>query len=195
VAGILRLFFTEADRFDLVFLDAEQGQRTLDGFGTLLAERQVVFTAAALVGVALEQHFEALVGNQVLGVGGDQILVLVLDVVLVEVEVDAALRQLALRIGQFARQAVGINGRRRSPKRRRYPNRCAIRPVRTGVVFRQRGGGTADDQGGQQGGNKQFFHKRLRDGLLIVRAPGRFADVAGGNREALFDPAIAGDSR
>jgi hypothetical protein len=109
MAGILRLFFAEADRFDLVFLDAEQAQRTLDGFGTLLAERQVVFAAAALVGIALEQHLEALVGDQVLGVGGDQILVLVLDFVLVEIEVDAALRQLALRIGQFARQAVGID--------------------------------------------------------------------------------------
>jgi hypothetical protein len=108
VTGILRLFFTQADRFDLVVLDAEQGQRTLDGFGTLLAERQVVFAAAALVGIALDQHLEALVGGQVLGVGGDQILVLVLDFVLVEVEVDAALRQLAGRIGQFARQAAGI---------------------------------------------------------------------------------------
>ena len=60
VSRILRLLFTQADRFDLVVLDAEQGQRTLDGFGTLLAERQVVFAAAALVGIALTSTLKPL---------------------------------------------------------------------------------------------------------------------------------------
>ena len=48
------------------------------------------------------------VGDQELGVRGNQRLVFALDFVLVEIEVDAALRELALRIGQDARQAAGV---------------------------------------------------------------------------------------
>src|SRR5574343_23785 len=38
-------------------------------------------------------------------------------------------------------------------------------------------------------GISSFFTTLLRCGLLIVRAPGRFPDIAGSDREALFDPA------
>ena len=78
-----RLLFAEADRFDLVFARAEKDQRLLHRVGTLLAEGDVVFAAAALVGVALDQHLELAVVDQELGVRGNQILVFRLDLELV----------------------------------------------------------------------------------------------------------------
>jgi hypothetical protein len=88
--------------------------------------------------------------GQELGVGGDQILVLVLDVVLVEVEVDAALRQDALRIGQFARQAVAVEAVGGRPWRRRCLRDSTGAPflVGIGVVELQ------PDQGGKKGGDE-----------------------------------------
>lgn len=53
----------------------------------------------------------------------------------------------------------------------------------------------AASRAASRAGINSFFTKVLRCELLIVRAPGRFADVAGRDREALFDPAIAGHSR
>ncbi len=169
VTRVLRLFLAQADGFDLVILDAEQGQRTLDGFGTLLTERQVVFAAATLVGITLDQHLEALVGGQVLGVSGDQILVLVLDFVLVEVEVDAALRQLALRVGQLARQAAGIETT--GGHRGHTGGGTATRFDRGAAIFRQRGGGTGGQQGGQQGRNQKFFHVSTPVRIIDSKGP------------------------
>src|SRR4051794_19208503 len=50
VALRLRLFLAEADRLDLLLLRAEQRHHALHGLGALLAERDVVFARAALVG-------------------------------------------------------------------------------------------------------------------------------------------------
>src|SRR5205814_4235579 len=83
-----RLLLAEAHRFDLVLARAEQRQHLLYAVGAALAEADVVFAAAALVGVALDQHFGARVVAQELVMRFDQRLVLGLDVGLVEVEVD-----------------------------------------------------------------------------------------------------------
>src|SRR3954464_8817979 len=82
VVGAHRLLLAEAHRFDLAFLGAEQDQRALHRVGATLAEAEVVLAAAALVGVALEQHLRARVLAQVLGVRLDQPLVFILDLVL-----------------------------------------------------------------------------------------------------------------
>ena len=149
MARVLRLFLAQADGFDLVFLDAQQGEGALDGFGALLAQRQVVFAAATFVGIALNQDLEALVGNQVFGMSSNQIAVFVLDIVLVQIEVDAALGQLALRIGQLARQAGSID----AASDDRGDARAVTGTASTGfdrcasAVFGNLGGGTGSQQG------------------------------------------------
>jgi hypothetical protein len=58
-----RTLLAEADRLDLAVVRAHQGHRLGDRLGALLAEREVVLVAAALVGVALD-------GDLALAVGG-----------------------------------------------------------------------------------------------------------------------------
>jgi hypothetical protein len=67
MAFVLRLLFAQADRLELVFTGTEQSQHLADRVGTLLAQRQVVLAAAALVGIALDQHLELAVFGQELG--------------------------------------------------------------------------------------------------------------------------------
>src|SRR5204862_287575 len=66
--------------------------------GAALPETEVVLAAAALVGVALDQHLRARVFAQVLRMRLDQRAELVLDVELVEVEVDRAPGQDVVRV-------------------------------------------------------------------------------------------------
>src|SRR5579864_7024368 len=61
----LRLFLAEAHGFHLRIRHAHQRQRTANSFSTLLAECQVVFAGAALVGVALNQHVTLRVALQI----------------------------------------------------------------------------------------------------------------------------------
>jgi hypothetical protein len=75
---------------------AEQEEHLLQRLGALLAEGQVVFAAAALVGVALDEHLHLRVGDEEPGMRLDQRLEFVLDDVAVVVEEDAALGQHAL---------------------------------------------------------------------------------------------------
>src|SRR5262249_25043022 len=49
-----RLLFAIADRLDAAVGHAQDGHHFLHGFGTALAQREVVFAAAALVAVALD---------------------------------------------------------------------------------------------------------------------------------------------
>src|SRR5512133_407076 len=49
-----RFFLAEADCFDLLLGHAEQAQPALDRIGALLPQRQVVFAAAAFVGIAFD---------------------------------------------------------------------------------------------------------------------------------------------
>ena len=55
-----------------VRVGAEQRQRLDDRFGAPLAEGEVVFAAAAIVGVALDRDLHLAVRGQRLGVGLDQ---------------------------------------------------------------------------------------------------------------------------
>jgi hypothetical protein len=73
---------------------------TAHGFGALLAQGQVVFAAAAIVGVALDQDLAALVLVQVVRVVGNHWLAIFTHDVAVEVEVDAAVGQHAFWIVQ-----------------------------------------------------------------------------------------------
>ena len=61
------LFLAEAHGFELAVGHAQLGQRTADGFCTLLAEGQVVFAATAVIGVAFERNLAATVGVQETG--------------------------------------------------------------------------------------------------------------------------------
>ena len=96
----------------------------------------------------LDQDLEVAMGDQVFGVSSDQIAILVLDVVPVEIEINAALRQHTLWIAQFARQAAGVEA---AGGHRRH---ASARFDRRAGSFIDRGGTATDNQGGQQGGNK-----------------------------------------
>src|SRR5215813_1806590 len=98
VTGVPRFFLAEAHRLDLRIGCAIELHHPLDVVGATLTECDVVLAAAAFVAVALDGHLRCLVAQQVFCVRFDQRLVLVLDVVLVEVEVHAALGQHAARI-------------------------------------------------------------------------------------------------
>ena len=106
---ILWLLFAKADRFQLILAGTEQGQHLAKRVGALLAQRQIVFATAAFVGIALNQHLELTIVGEELGMGGYQILVFALDFVAVEVEVDAALRENARRVGQHCRQPAAFD--------------------------------------------------------------------------------------
>jgi hypothetical protein len=98
VAELLGLFLAQAHRLDLLLAHAQQQQHALHALGAALAERDVVLAAAALVGVALDQHLQLGVPTQVRGMRLDQGLELVPDVVAVEVVVHRALRQHVRRV-------------------------------------------------------------------------------------------------
>src|SRR5207245_10223252 len=93
-----RFLLAQAYRLDLVLLGAEDRQRPLDAVGAALPETDVVLAAAALVGIALDQHLRARVLAQVLRMRLDQGAELVLDVELVEVVVDRAPGQDVVRV-------------------------------------------------------------------------------------------------
>src|SRR2546426_1438896 len=99
VFSAARLFLAEADRLDLRFGRAHQHEHALDPFGSALPERDVVFAAAALVAVPLDEHLLAAVLGEILAVGLQHGPVLVLDVVLVVIIENGALRQIDLRCG------------------------------------------------------------------------------------------------
>jgi hypothetical protein len=113
----------------------------LTRIGALLAERDVVFARAALVGVALDRHARSAILLQIARVRFDQRAVFVLDDEAVEVEVDAALRQDVVRVAQrIAAPAARPSRSRRPPWRRRFAHRpsgaaCARR--RAAVVDRR----------------------------------------------------------
>src|SRR6185436_11418012 len=100
VARVLRLLLAEAHGLDLAVLRAEERHHPLDRVGALLAERDVVFARAALVGVALDRHARVAVLREVAAVRLDQRAELVAHREAVEVEEDDALRQRARRIAQ-----------------------------------------------------------------------------------------------
>src|ERR1043165_2645355 len=93
VAVGLRLLLAQAHRLDLGVAGAEQHHQLVHAGGGSLAEADVVLAAAALVGVALDQDLRRGILAQVLGMCFDQAAVLVLDVELVQVVVDRALRE------------------------------------------------------------------------------------------------------
>src|SRR4029077_3684822 len=69
VIGAARRFLAEADRLDLGTGGTHQQEHALDPFGPALPERDVVFTAAALVAIALDVHFFAAVFAQTISLG------------------------------------------------------------------------------------------------------------------------------
>src|SRR3989442_7136443 len=69
--GIARLFIAEAYRLDLLLLHAQNSERALDALGALVAEREIVFAAAALVGVALHDDMRVAVVAQIAAVRFD----------------------------------------------------------------------------------------------------------------------------
>src|SRR5690606_11894191 len=83
-----RLLLAEAHGLDLRVVHAQQGERAAHGLGALLAQRQVVLAAAALVGVAFDGDLARRVGLQEAGMAVDHRLELGLDGVAVEVEID-----------------------------------------------------------------------------------------------------------
>src|SRR6266542_6860987 len=98
VTRVLRFLLAEAHGLDLRVGRAVEQHHALDGVSAALAERDVVFPAAALVGVALDRHARRAGGLQILRVRLDQRLVFVLDRVAVIVEVHAALGEHVARI-------------------------------------------------------------------------------------------------
>src|SRR6266571_4360888 len=112
MVGAARLLLAEADRFDLRIGRAHQHERALHALGAALPERDVVFAAAALVAVALNEHFRAAVLGEILAVGLQDRPVLVLDVRLVVVVEDRTLRRDAARRGS-------LDGARRDRRTRR----------------------------------------------------------------------------
>src|SRR5690606_3598517 len=76
VAQGLGTFLAEADRFDLVGIDAQQGHHACHGIRTALAQSQIIFGAAAGVGVAFHANLLALVAGQVVGMHLDDAAVL-----------------------------------------------------------------------------------------------------------------------
>ena len=89
VIGAAGFFFTVADGFHLTFFHAlyfQGGDQSLRAF---LTQGQIVFCAAAIIGVAFDFDGDVRVSSQELGVVSYQSIEFWLDGVLVEVEVDA----------------------------------------------------------------------------------------------------------
>src|SRR5574343_187225 len=105
-----RLFAAEADSFDLVFAYAVGDQALLGRISASLAEREVVFGAAAFVGVAADHDFDARTLGQEFAMGFDDRGVVLLDHVAVQVKVDAALGQRVGRVAQGCQVRGGQSG-------------------------------------------------------------------------------------
>src|SRR5207237_3158193 len=57
VLGARRLLLAQAHRLDLVFARAQDREHLLHAVGAPLAQAHVVLAAAALIGIALDEHF------------------------------------------------------------------------------------------------------------------------------------------
>src|SRR5262249_51635588 len=90
VGGRLGFLRAEAHRFDLAGRHTHQHQRTLDRISAALAEREVVFAAAALVAVALYTQLHILVRQEKLAVRLHDGQILLFHAVGVVVVVDGA---------------------------------------------------------------------------------------------------------
>src|SRR5207245_10769038 len=139
-----------------------------DAVGAALPETAVVLAAAALVGIALDQHLRALVLAQVLRMRLDQGTELVLDVELVELVVDRAPGQDVVRVlervsrrwlaGQVdARDRLGFDrgGRFGGPLLHAY-GRLLL--GRGSATRGQRGCGKSGDDGSAHGIASSSFH-------------------------------------
>src|SRR5438876_9338846 len=141
VIGAARFFLAEADRLDLPFGRAHQHEHALHPFGPALPERDVVFAAAALVAVALDEHLLAAVLGEILAVGLQRRAVLVPDVVLVVLVENRALRQIDLR-----------GGRRRARRERGRHRESRLDARRRGLFgFDWRAGASVEQRQGQSG--------------------------------------------
>src|SRR5256885_8665986 len=113
VLAAARFFLAEADRLDLPFGRAHQHQHALHPFRPALPELDVVFAAAALVAVALDEHLLAAVLGEILAVVLQNRAVLVLDIGLVELVENRALRYVGLRGDGLLGRAPGNRRRDR----------------------------------------------------------------------------------
>src|SRR5262249_44761409 len=110
VLGAGRLLLAQAHRLDLRLAYAEQLHHALHAVGTALAEADVVLAAAALVGVALDQHLGARVVTQVFGVRFEHRPEFLFHLELVEIEIDRALGEDVVRVlkrADAARRRLG----------------------------------------------------------------------------------------
>src|SRR5437867_5994703 len=151
VIGAARFFLAEADRLDLCFGRAHQHEHALHAFGPALPERDVVFAAAALVAVTLDEHLLAAVLGEILAVGLQHRAVLVLDVVLVVLIENRALRYIDLR--------GGLDRARRERRRDRDPR--SLDAGRRGLFGFDRRAGASVDQRQRQSGKQRFLHDDL----------------------------------
>src|SRR5712664_3493076 len=153
--GAARLFLAEADRFDLGLGRAHQHEHALDAFGSALPERDIVFAAAALVAVALDQHLLAAVLGEILAVGLQHGAVLVPDVVLVVLVENRAFRpvreRIALRRGRLDRSP---RERRRGREPRSHAGLCGF------AFFDGRARAPVEQREGQSG-KQSFLHEKL----------------------------------
>src|SRR5438876_7630461 len=152
VIDAARLFLAEADRLDLCFGRSHQHEHALDPFGSALPERDVVFAASALVAVALDEHLLAAVLGEILAVGLEHRAELVLDVVLVVLIENGALRQIDLRGGL---------DRARRERRRHRPWSRRLHVGRRGLFgFYGRAGASVEQRQGQSG-KQRLLHDDL----------------------------------
>src|SRR2546423_9411656 len=107
VLGARRLLLAQAHRLDLVFARAKEREHLLHAVGAPLAQADVVLAAAALVGIALDEHLRRGVLAQKLRVRLDDLAVLVLDVVLVVLEIDRAPREDVVRVLERGERRAG----------------------------------------------------------------------------------------
>lgn len=91
IVGTGRFFFTVTDGFQLAFFHALYFQGGDQGLSTFLTQGQIVFCAAAVIGIAFDFDRDVWIGRQELGVISNQCIELWLDGVFVEVEVDATI--------------------------------------------------------------------------------------------------------
>src|SRR5690348_2404073 len=101
------LLLAEADGLDAVVRHAQHGHDLLHRLGAALAEREVVYAAAALVAIALDLGAGIAVLDHVARVRLHERPEFVLHHVRVEVEVDAALRKDVVRVVQGIALDVG----------------------------------------------------------------------------------------
>src|SRR5262249_30406612 len=93
-------------RLDLLARNAQQSQGAFHRIGTALPKREVVLAAAALIAIAFHAHLHVFVLEQKLRMRLDHSLIFLLDVVGVEVVIDAAFGQRVVGVLQH-RGGVG----------------------------------------------------------------------------------------